>query len=93
METKTLGVVGAGQMGSGIAQVAAGSGLSVVMSDIKEEFVQRGLSAIRDSLGRMVKKEKITAADVPPPVSRALETAMLPDGELIKRRLRMVGKA
>ena len=37
--------------------------------------------------------EKITAADVPPPVSRALETAMLPDGELIKRRLRMVGKA
>jgi 3-hydroxybutyryl-CoA dehydrogenase len=63
METKTLGVVGAGQMGSGIAQVAAGSGLSVVMSDIKEEFVQRGLSAIRDSLGRMVKKEKITAAD------------------------------
>jgi 3-hydroxybutyryl-CoA dehydrogenase len=63
METKTLGVVGAGQMGSGIAQVAAGSGLGVVMSDIKEEFVQRGLSAIRDSLGRMVKKEKITAAD------------------------------
>jgi 3-hydroxybutyryl-CoA dehydrogenase len=63
METKTLGVVGAGQMGLGIAQVAAASGLGVVMSDIKEEFVQRGLSAIRDSLGRMVKKEKITAAD------------------------------
>jgi 3-hydroxybutyryl-CoA dehydrogenase len=63
MEIKALGVVGAGQMGSGIAQVAAASGLSVIMSDIKEEFVQRGVSAVRDSLGRMVKKEKITATD------------------------------
>jgi len=63
MEIKTLGIVGAGQMGSGIAQVAAASGLAVIMSDIKEEFVQRGLSAVKDSLGRMVKKEKITAAD------------------------------
>ena len=42
MEIKTLGVVGAGQMGSGIAQVAAASGLSVIMSDIKDEFVQKG---------------------------------------------------
>lgn len=63
MEIKTLGVVGAGQMGSGIAQVAAGSGLSVIMSDIKEEFVQRGLSGVGESLGRLVKKEKITAED------------------------------
>ena len=38
MEIKTLGVVGAGQMGSGIAQVAAASDLSVVMNDIKDEF-------------------------------------------------------
>jgi 3-hydroxybutyryl-CoA dehydrogenase len=42
MEIKTLGVVGAGQMGSGIAQVASASGLSVIMSDVKDEFVQRG---------------------------------------------------
>jgi 3-hydroxybutyryl-CoA dehydrogenase len=63
MEIKTLGVVGAGQMGSGIAQVAAATGLTVVMNDIKQEFVQRGLSAVRESLGRMVKKEKITAED------------------------------
>ena len=40
MDIKTLGVVGAGQMGSGIAQVAAASGLSVVMSDIKDEFIE-----------------------------------------------------
>ena len=59
MEIRTLGVVGAGQMGSGIAQVAASAGLSVVMSDIKDEFVERGFSAIETSLARMVKKEKI----------------------------------
>jgi 3-hydroxybutyryl-CoA dehydrogenase len=63
MEIKTLGVVGAGQMGSGIAQVAADSGLSVVMNDIKDEFVENGFSAIEKSLGRLVKKEKITEED------------------------------
>ena len=63
MEIKTLGVVGAGQMGSGIAQVAAASGLSVVMNDIQEEFVEKGFSAIEKSLDRLVKKEKITKED------------------------------
>ena len=58
MEIKTLGVIGAGQMGSGIAQVAAAANLSVVMSDIKDEFVEKGFSTIENSLGRMVKKEK-----------------------------------
>lgn len=64
MEIKTLGVVGAGQMGSGIAQVAAASGLSVLMSDISDEFVERGFSSIEGSLNRMVKKEKITDDDL-----------------------------
>ncbi|MFP4086215.1 MAG: 3-hydroxybutyryl-CoA dehydrogenase [Desulfobacteraceae bacterium] len=63
MDMETLGIVGAGQMGSGIAQVAAACGLSVVMNDIKDEFVEKGFSAIEKSLGRMVKKEKITEAD------------------------------
>ncbi|UCF82181.1 MAG: 3-hydroxybutyryl-CoA dehydrogenase [Desulfobacteraceae bacterium] len=63
MEIKALGVVGAGQMGSGIVQVAATSGLSVVMNDIKDEFVERGFSAIEKSLDRMIKKEKITEED------------------------------
>ncbi len=63
MDIKTLGVVGAGQMGSGIAQVAAASGLSVVMSDIKDEFIEKGFAAIDNSLGRLVKKEKITGDD------------------------------
>jgi 3-hydroxybutyryl-CoA dehydrogenase len=63
MDIKTLGVVGAGQMGSGIAQVAAASGLSVLMSDIKEEFVERGFSAIDKSLGRIVKKGSLSEED------------------------------
>jgi 3-hydroxybutyryl-CoA dehydrogenase len=79
MEIKTLGVVGAGQMGSGIAQVAAGSGLSVIMSDIKDEFVQRGASAIGDSLSRLVKKEKMTAEDRQAILGRITGTTSLTD--------------
>jgi 3-hydroxybutyryl-CoA dehydrogenase len=60
MEIKTIGVVGAGQMGSGIAQVAAMSGFDVIMNDIKDEFVERGFSSIEKSLARMTKKDVIT---------------------------------
>jgi 3-hydroxybutyryl-CoA dehydrogenase len=63
MEVKTIGVIGAGQMGSGIAQVAAAAGFNVIMNDIKDDFVQNGLKVIAASLGRLVKKEKISAAD------------------------------
>ena len=63
MEIKTIGVIGAGQMGSGIAQVSAAAGFSLIMNDIKDEFVERGFATIEKSLGRMVKKEKITADD------------------------------
>jgi 3-hydroxybutyryl-CoA dehydrogenase len=63
MEIQTIGVVGAGQMGSGIAQVASASGLSVIMSDVKEEFVQKGVSAIDNSLSRLVKKGTISQDD------------------------------
>jgi 3-hydroxybutyryl-CoA dehydrogenase len=60
MEIKVFGVVGAGQMGNGIAQVAALSGLDVIMSDIRNEFVQKGLDHIRKMLDKGVEKEKIT---------------------------------
>ena len=63
MEMKTLGVIGAGQMGSGIAQVAAASGLEVIMNDISNEFVDKGFGAIEKNLARMVKKEKISSED------------------------------
>lgn len=61
MEIKTIGVVGAGQMGNGIAQVAAQSGFQVVMSDIAEAFVQKGMSTISKNLDRMVEKGKISS--------------------------------
>jgi 3-hydroxybutyryl-CoA dehydrogenase len=60
MTIKTFGVVGAGQMGNGIAQVAAMSGLNVIMNDIKEEFVERGLATITKILARSVDKGKMT---------------------------------
>jgi len=59
MAIETIGVVGAGQMGSGIAQVAATSNFHVIMSDISEALVERGKSRISKSLDRMVQKEKI----------------------------------
>ncbi len=59
MDIKTIGVVGAGQMGNGIAQVASQAGFRVVMSDIADSFVQKGLSTISKNLDRMVEKGKI----------------------------------
>jgi len=59
MDFKIIGVVGAGQMGNGIAQVAAYSGFRVVMSDIADSFVQKGLATISKNLDRMVEKGKI----------------------------------
>jgi 3-hydroxybutyryl-CoA dehydrogenase len=79
MEIRTLGVVGAGQMGSGIAQVAAASGLSVIMSDIKEDFVQRGFSAIDSSLARMVKKQSLSGDEKKAVLARIKGTVFLND--------------
>ncbi len=61
MEIKTIGVIGAGQMGNGIAQVSAAAGFKVIMNDISQDFCQRGLDTIKNSLSRLVKKEKISA--------------------------------
>ncbi|MFZ0927871.1 MAG: 3-hydroxyacyl-CoA dehydrogenase NAD-binding domain-containing protein [Syntrophobacteraceae bacterium] len=63
MEIKTFGVVGAGQMGSGIAHAAAMSGLQVIMNDIKDEFVERGLKNIINILTKSVEKGKMTQTD------------------------------
>jgi len=57
---KTLGVVGAGQMGNGIAQVAAAAGLNVVMMDVSAAAVEKGLGTIAASCDRLIKKEKLT---------------------------------
>jgi len=63
MGISTLGVIGAGQMGKGIAQVAAMSGMDVVMNDISAEFVQKGLTTITKILTRNVGKGKITETE------------------------------
>ncbi len=62
MQVKKVMVVGAGQMGSGIAQVSAVAGLEVVLNDIKDEFVQRGLGNIEKNLGRDVSKGRLDEA-------------------------------
>jgi len=61
MQIKKVGVIGAGQMGNGIAQVAAMSGLNVIMNDIKDEFVQRGGETIAKFFDRGIAKGKLTA--------------------------------
>jgi 3-hydroxybutyryl-CoA dehydrogenase len=58
-----VGVVGAGQMGSGIAQVAAAAGMSVTVSDVSAGSLEKGQAAVAGSLGRLVKKEQLTAAE------------------------------
>ncbi|MDD5478136.1 3-hydroxybutyryl-CoA dehydrogenase [Rhodoferax sp.] len=63
MMISTVGIVGAGTMGNGIAQACAVSGLNVVMVDISEAAVNKGIAAVSGSLDRLLKKEKITAAD------------------------------
>ncbi|NHM28603.1 MULTISPECIES: 3-hydroxybutyryl-CoA dehydrogenase [Desulfofundulus] len=59
MDVQKVMVVGAGQMGSGIAQVAAVAGCQVILNDIKDEFVQRGLSNIEKNLSRDVSKGRL----------------------------------
>jgi 3-hydroxybutyryl-CoA dehydrogenase len=63
MHIETVGIIGAGTMGNGIAQACAVSGIKVVMVDISEAAVAKGLATVAGSLERLIKKEKITAAD------------------------------
>lgn len=83
MEVKRFGVIGSGQMGNGIAQVAAAGGLDVVMSDIKEEFCEKGMGVISNSLGRLVKKEKISEQERSDILGRITTTTDLNDMESV----------
>ena len=60
MEISSIGVVGSGQMGNGIAQVAACSGFSVIMVDVEQAFLDKGMSSIRHSLERLVGKGRMS---------------------------------
>ena len=65
-----IAVIGAGQMGNGIAQVAASAGYEVLMVDIKQEFVDRGIATIEKSLGKLVAKERMTQQDADATLAR-----------------------
>ena len=70
MATRTIGVIGAGTMGNGIAHVAARSGFRVVLYDLEQRFLDRALSTIAKNLDREVAKTKITADDKGTALSR-----------------------
>lgn len=79
MEIKVFGVVGAGQMGSGIAQVAAQTGFEVVLNDINMDFVKRGISNIEKNLSRAVEKGKMNADEKDAVLARIKGTDKLDD--------------
>lgn len=79
MSLKVVGVVGAGQMGSGIAQVAAMSGLDVVVQDISAEGLARAKSRIDQSLGKLVEKGKLSDADATAAKGRIQSTQHVED--------------
>ncbi len=70
LRIKSIGVIGAGTMGNGIAHVSALSGFDTILMDIKDEFVQRGLSTIQKNMDRQVKKEKISQSEMETSMSR-----------------------
>ncbi len=75
----TFAVIGAGTMGSGIAQVAARAGFEVVLRDVAPEYLDRGLATIRSSLDRDVKKERLTVAQQGEILARIHPTTELAD--------------
>ena len=70
VEIRSIAVLGAGQMGNGIAQVAACAGYEVTMIDIEESFVERGMAAIEGSLGKLVAKERMSREDADSALAR-----------------------
>ncbi len=63
MDIQTVGIIGAGTMGNGIAQACAVAGVNAVMVDISDAAVQKGLATVAGSMDRLIKKEKMTEAD------------------------------
>ncbi len=70
MAVKTIMVIGAGQMGNGIAQVGAQAGYDLILTDISQDLVDKGMANVEKNLSRMVKKDKITDEDKQKTLSR-----------------------
>ena len=79
MTIKTVGIIGAGTMGNGIAQICAVAGISTIMLDINDAAVQKGLATVSASLDRLVKKEKLSAEDKIAALARIKGTSQMAD--------------
>ena len=82
MDVRTIGVVGAGQMGAGIAQVSLMNGFKVLLNDVSESVLAKGRTGIEKGLDILVRKEKITAADREKILSNLVTTTNLSDFSL-----------
>jgi 3-hydroxybutyryl-CoA dehydrogenase len=86
MRIKTIAVIGAGTMGSGIAQVAAQGGYQVIIQDIEQKLVERGLSTIKQNFDRAISKGKLTVNELEQIMARisgSVELENLRDSDLI----------
>lgn len=81
MNIEKVMVIGAGQMGSGIAQVFAQTGFKVVLNDLKPEFIERGLGIIKKNLSRQVEKERMTAAEMEAILANLTASTQLEDAK------------
>ncbi|HTP12213.1 MAG TPA: 3-hydroxyacyl-CoA dehydrogenase NAD-binding domain-containing protein, partial [Bacteroidota bacterium] len=79
MNIRNVTVIGAGTMGNGIAHVFAQYGFNVILNDVKEEFVERGLNTIKSNLERQVKKGTLTGQQKSETLSRLKTTTDLPE--------------
>ncbi|HEX9815733.1 MAG TPA: 3-hydroxybutyryl-CoA dehydrogenase [Candidatus Thermoplasmatota archaeon] len=76
---QTIAVIGAGQMGSGIAQASAASGHNVILNDVEERFVQKGLETIKKSLSKFVEKGKLSQDEMTKTLGRITTTTNVMD--------------
>ena len=86
MSIQKIAVLGAGQMGNGITQVAACAGFDVTMLDIKQEYVDRGISSIEKSLAKLVSKERMTQQDADAArarISSGIDRSVCSDSDLV----------
>ncbi|MEO1139516.1 MAG: 3-hydroxybutyryl-CoA dehydrogenase [Pseudomonadota bacterium] len=79
MDIRKVGVVGAGQMGNGIAHVMASAGFDVLLNDINQEALDNGIARIRSNMERAVSRDKMTADDMEAALSRISTTLTLAD--------------
>ncbi|MFN0162259.1 MAG: 3-hydroxybutyryl-CoA dehydrogenase [Burkholderiales bacterium] len=79
MTPATIGIVGAGTMGNGIAQICAVSGIEVLMLDVNESAIERGIKTVAGSLDRLIRKEKMSEAEKSAALGRIKGTTVMQD--------------